>query len=623
MRFRLPIPKESWRTFAIEVGSDDNANLKKELSWVWREVLTRRRRTQGLILFGFMLVGGLAELLTVGAVIPLLAIFGSSDSEPTSRIAILVSDLGLGPEDVSLTTVGAIFCTIALATAMVRIFLAWAGQRYVFQIGYDVGVALYDRMLHQPFSFHVRVSSSRIIASIESIQKLLTSMLMPMLQAAIAIVIGSFLIVGLIVVSPLATLTAMTGFATIYIFLSMVTQGRLRRNAHTIEMMNRMRVQAVQEGLGGICDVLLDNAQAAYVAKFSKIDLRLRSAQSANALIAVAPRFIAEAAGMILLVGLALLLHREQGGIAASLPILGALALGAQRLLPLVQQAYFGWANLLSAQGMLLGITGLLRYPLPHPAGERELARLDSTIELKSVDFNYSREKRQTIDAVCLIIPKGARVGFVGKSGSGKTTLLNLIMGLLQPSSGQILIDGVALEPTNLGSWQKQVAHVPQSIFLIDGPISQNVALGVDVQNVDHSRLRHACQQAEIADFVEGLADGYDTTVGERGVRLSGGQIQRIGLARALYKNSSVLILDEATSALDDATEANIIDAVERLGRDYTILIVAHRTTSLRRCDIVFKLEGGRLVQSGSPADILGPTPAKLSESVRTADAGP
>ena len=604
------------------MAADDHADLPRELSWLWRDVLTRRRRAQGLIVFALMLLGGFAELLTLGAVIPLLAIFASAGGQPTSQNAELLARLGIEPGNMSLNTVGAIFCAFALATAFVRIFLAWAGQQYVFRVGLDIGVALYDRMLHQPFSFHVGVNSSRIISSIESIQKLLTGMLMPMLQAAIAIVIGSFLIGGLILLSPFATLSALAGFVTIYAVLSVVTRGRLRRNAQTIATMDQMRVQTVQEGLGGICDVLLDNTQSVYVDKFRKIDSRLRSAQGANALIAVAPRFIADATGMILLVGLALLLHREQGGIAASLPILGALALGAQRLLPLVQQAYFGWANLLSSQGMLFAITRLLRQPLPRATGERELAQFHSAVELESVSFAYAGDKHQTIEAMSLRIPKGARVGFVGKSGSGKTTLQNLLMGLLEPTTGQITIDGELLGPANLASWQKQVAHVPQSIFLIDGPIAQNVAFGVVPDEIDQERLRHACKQADIADFIEGLPDGYDALVGERGVRLSGGQIQRIGLARALYKNASVLILDEATSALDDATEANIIDAVEQLGRDYTILMIAHRTTTLRRCDTIFKLESGRLVESGSPAEVLGGGLRKLGTPSRAAGSG-
>src|SRR4029079_8826768 len=227
------------------------------------------------------------------------------------------------------------------------------------------------------------------------------------------------------------------------------------------------------------------------------------------------------------------------------------------------------------------------------------LLPLKSLVELDGVSFAYPSDRNFTLKNITVQIPKGSRVGFVGKTGSGKTTLLNLVMGLLEPVSGEIRVDGDLLTPANKQSWQKQVAHVPQSIFLTDGSIAENIALGVPAEAIDEDKLRDVCRQAELAQFVESLPRGYSTPVGERGVRLSGGQIQRIGLARALYKDATVLILDEATSALDDATEANIIDAVQRLGRRYTVLMIAHRTTTLRECDTIYRLDAGKLVESG------------------------
>ena len=592
---------------AAVAGLTEPKRLPTELAWVWRNVLSPRRRVQGALLLGLMLVGAFAELMTLGAVVPLLAVFaGSSATAPGSHIGQLMSGLGIHTDGLSLVTVGLAFCGIAVASAVVRIILAWIGQRFVFRVGYDIGVALYDRMLHQPYAFHIGVNSSRVIASLESIQKLLTSMLIPMLQACIAFVVALFIIAGLVLLSPFASLFALSGFALIYGCLSFATRHRLRRNADVIATMNRRRIQAVQEGLGGICDVLLDNTQAVHLAKFARIDSRLRNAQGANALIAIAPRFLAEATGMILIVSLAVLLYQQKGGAAAALPVLGALALGAQRLLPLIQQSYVGWANLLSSRGMFFQMTALLRRPMPQPHAGEDLPVLQSKLEMRSVGFSYVAEHQPTLSDITLSIPKGSRVGFVGKTGSGKTTLLNLLMGLLSPTAGEILVDSRRLTAANLRSWQKQVAHVPQFIFLTDGSIAENVALGVPPEEVDLERVRSACEQADIAEFIDTLPNGYSSFVGERGVRLSGGQIQRIGLARALYKHASVLILDEATSALDDATEANIIEAVQRLGREYTVLMIAHRTTTLRQCDIVFRLDCGRLVEFGPPAQVLG-----------------
>lgn len=590
-----------------DLDNHSGRSLGTDLLWAWRNVLPRRRKRQGLLVLGLMLLGGFSELLTLGAVVPLLALFASAGAPPsTNRVGELLLRFGIHLADYSLASISIIFCSVAVVTGMFRILLAWAGQKYVYGIRYDVGVALYDRMLHQPYTFHVGVNSSRIISNLENVPRLAMGMLMPMLQGGIAVVIGIFVLGGLIILSPFASLVAISGFGLIYGGLSLTAGRGLRRNARIIAKMAHRRLQTVQEGLGGIGDVLLDNTQAIYVRKFAKIDARLSNAQSANALVAVAPRFLAEAVGLILMVTLALMLHGQRGGASASLPVLGALALGAQRLLPLMQQSYFGWASLLSHRSLFFDTVTLLRHPLPPNIATESLPRLQSAVELDDVGFGYASDQHFTLRNISLRIPKGSRVGFVGKTGSGKTTLLNVVMGLLDPASGEIRVDGHLLTSSNKRSWQQQVAHVPQSIFLTDGSIAENIALGVPADAIDIDKMRHVCRLAELAHFVEGLPQGYATSVGERGVRLSGGQIQRIGLARALYKDATVLVLDEATSALDDATEANIIEAVQRLGRRYTVLMIAHRTTTLRECDIIYKLDSGVLVESGSPQEVFG-----------------
>ena len=588
---------------------DDHSGrtLPTDLLWLWRNVLGARRKRQGLLVFGLMLLGAVSELMTIGAFVPMIALFASTGAHQSgNRVSELLQRLGVSPGDYSLTTVALVFCVIAVATAITRIVLAWASQRYVFAIRHDVGVALYDRMLHQPYTFHVGINTSRIISSLESVPRLAAGMLMPMLQAGIAVVIGTFVLGGLIWLSPVASLIAVLGFGLIYGGLTLTAGRGLRRNAGVIARMSHQRFQTTQEGLGSIGDVLLDSAQPVYVRKFANIDRQLSNAQGANALVAVSPRFIAEAVGIVLITVLAVVLHKQQGGAAATLPVLGALALGAQRLLPLMQQSYFGWANLMSFRSQLFEIVILLQQPVP-PKGQSEpLPPLRSSLELNHVGFAYSSAQHFALENVSLSIPKGARVGFVGKSGSGKTTLLNIVMGLLEPSSGEIRVDCQLIASSNKQSWQQQVAHVPQFIFLTDGSIAENIAFGKSANEIDADKLREVCRLAELGEFIDALPGGYATPVGERGVRLSGGQIQRIGLARALYKDATVLVLDEATSALDDATEANIIQAVQRLGRGYTVLMIAHRTTTLRECDIIYRLDSGTVVESGSPQEVLG-----------------
>ena len=590
-----------------DLNNHSGRSLPADLLWTWRNVVPQRRKRQGLLVVTLMLLGGFAELMTLGALVPLLALLASNGSSASNnRVGQVLLRFGINVADYSLPTVSLVFCGVAVLAGCIRILLSWAGQRYVYGIRNDVGVALYDRMLHQPYEFHVGINSSRLISSLQNVSSVATGVLMPLLQASVAIVIGLFVLGGLVMLSPFASLVAILGFGMIYGGLSLTAGRRLRRNARVIAGMAHQRLQTVQEGFGGIGDVLLDNTQAIYVRKFATIDRRLSNAQGANALIAVTPRFVAEAVGIILIVTLALILDRQPGGASASLPVLGALALGAQKLLPLMQQSYFGWASLLGSRSTFFDLVALLQHPVSVSASAEPLPALQSAVELNNVGFVYSSDQHFTLRNISLQIPKGSRVGFVGKTGSGKTTLLNLVMGLLEPGSGAILVDGQRLTPANKQSWQKQVAHVPQSIFLTDGSIAENIALGVPADDIDHDRLREVGEQAELAQFIDSLPRGYSTAVGERGVRLSGGQIQRIGLARALYKDARVLVLDEATSALDDATEANIIEAVQRLGRDYTVLMIAHRTTTLRECDIIYKLNSGILVESGPPREVLG-----------------
>jgi ABC-type multidrug transport system fused ATPase/permease subunit len=503
---------------------------------------------------------------------------------------------------------------VAVGAAGTRILLAWMSQKYVYRLGFDVGVALYGRMLHQSYTFHAQVNSSRIIAAVGNIQSLLTGMFMPLMQGMAAIVVGSFIVAGLVLIDPQVALAAIVGFGGIYALISVSMRGRLSRNAAAISKMRKKRVQAVQEGLGAIRDVLIDNSQPVYIRKFERLDQRLRDAQAANALIAVTPRFLVEALGMIFIVGLALVLESVHGTLAGSLPVLAVLALGAQRLLPLLQQGYNAWANVVGHRAILLNVVDLLRRPVPpRYENDGEPLQMERDLALDRVCFRYGAGDRWVLEDVSLSIPKGARVGFVGKSGSGKTTLMDLVMGLLQPTSGSILVDGVALGENNIRAWQRHIAHVSQHVFLADASITENVALGVAAKEIDQERVQAACSQAGLDEFIAALPQGYATMVGEQGVRFSGGQRQRIGIARALYKQASVLVLDEATSALDDETEATIMAAVHRLGRTYTVLMIAHRLTTLRGCDTVFRLDRGRIVQEGSYDEVIGGVKAAAS----------
>jgi ATP-binding cassette subfamily B protein len=279
-------------------------------------------------------------------------------------------------------------------------------------------------------------------------------------------------------------------------------------------------------------------------------------------------------------------------GMFAALPVLGALALGAQRLLPALQQGYAAWSSIIGYQFSTKEVLELLDQNLPIEASQPlpEPLPFKKSIQFDSVKFRYTCEAPWVIDSLSFNIPKGARVGFIGKTGSGKSTCLDLLMGLLEPSSGRIAVDGIVLDRRNRRSWQRNIAHVPQAIYLADTSLAENIAFGVPSKNIDIKRVKEAARQAHIADFIESSAQGYQALVGERGILLSGGQRQRIGIARALYKQATVLVFDEATSALDHETEQAVMEAIEGLSADLTILIIAHRVSTLKNCTQIIEL---------------------------------
>jgi ATP-binding cassette, subfamily B, bacterial PglK len=376
-------------------------------------------------------------------------------------------------------------------------------------------------------------------------------------------------------------------------------------NSRVISRGASERVRALQEGLGGIRDILLDGSQPLHVGRFRTLDNQVRRAQVQNSLWGQTPRYLTEAVGIGILAGLAVFTAVRAGGMAGALPVLGALALGAQKLLPLFQRLYSGWNSIQGNRGTLEDVAALADAPLPEGAGVKGDPRqllFERALTLEGVGFRYGAGGPWVLKGVDLEIPKGARVGFKGETGGGKSTLLDLVMGLLTPTEGTLRVDGVALTPETLPHWQARIAHVPQSIFLADTTLAGNIAFGEAPERVDLARVERAAKRARIHDFIAGLPKGYQTVVGERGVRLSGGQRQRVGIARALYREAEVLVLDEAKRALDGKTEASVMEGLSEVGGEVTVLIVAHRLSTLEGCDGVVEVGGGETITSVKPA---------------------
>ena len=409
--------------------------------------------------------------------------------------------------------------------------------------------------------------------------------------------------------------------ACAYWALAITARRELRRNGQKIAEASSQQLKALQEGLGAIRDVLLDGTQPTYLDIYRQADRPQRQLGAKNAYIGTFPRYALEALGMvaIALVGGALVLQRGSG--AAVIPLLGALALGAQRLLPALQQIYRGWASLKGANAAIQSVLTMLNQPLPPLVQVAEPLPLREGICLAGVHFRYGPDQPEVLRGVNLEISRGQRIGLIGSTGSGKSTTVDLLMGLLVPTAGRLLVDGEDLHdsshPERLVAWWGAIAHVPQNIYLADSSIAENIAFGVPRHQIDQARVKQAAAQAQIASFIEETPEGYDAFVGERGIRLSGGQRQRIGIARALYKHARVLVLDEATSALDLATEQALMAEVNQLSKDLTIVMIAHRLSTVKSCDLVVKFECGVVTASGPPSLILKSNEIQSNRSLR------
>lgn len=574
--------------------------LSGSLRRLWGH-LNQRRQHQFVLLLGLMLVSAFAEMVSLGAVLPFLGVLTAPERVyGYPLVANFVHRFGIASANELVLPLTIAFAVAALTAGGLRLILLWASTRLSYASGADLSIEVYRRTLYQPYSVHVARNSSSVISGFYKVDGVL-SILQSLLTLISSVVLMMFIILALLLIDVVVAAVAIIGFSTSYGVITWMYRRQLQRNSQRIARESTHVHKAMQEGLGGIRDVLLDGTQPLYCDIYRKADHTLRRAQGVNNFIAQSPRYAMEALGMALIAALAYVLSRQPGGVGMVLPVLGALALGAQRLLPAMQKTYAAWAMIVGNQASLADTLELLDQSLPVEALQPPPTPLSfhDTIRFDGVRFRYGDNGPWVLDGIDFIIPKGARVGFVGSTGSGKSTTMDILMGLLEPTQGQILVDGRPIHGEHRRAWQQTIAHVPQSIYLADTTLAENVAFGVPLDAIDMERVRQAADQAQIAEFIESRPGGYRAFVGERGIRLSGGQRQRIGIARALYKRASVLVFDEATSALDNATEQAVMDAVENLKRDLTVLTIAHRLTTVQRCDTIIELEHGRVVAQG------------------------
>ena len=584
-------------------------SIKNNFKRVWRN-LTPRRKVYFILLLGLMIVASFMEAISISAVLPFIGVLSNPEkvfAHPSAQF--FIDFMGIKSQEELLLPFTISFCLLIFIGIALRLLLLWAQNRLGYGTSASFSSSIYIRTLYQPYAVHGSRNSSEVISGITSkANAILTYLITPLMNLVSSSVTISAIIITLFTINPYVAISAFLGFGLLYAGIIFLVKKRLSDSSIILSRESVQMVKALQEGLGGIRDVLIDGTQETYGRIFNRAQGKYNKSSASNQIVGNSPRLIVEFLGIFFICVIAYQLVLNGDGFISAIPTLAALALGAQRLLPALQNFYFNWTSLRAGQDSVLDGLQFLEQPFPEHAHKvnPEPIKFEKSIKLENLSFKYNQNGAIVLKDLNLTLEKGKRYGFVGTTGCGKSTLLDIIMGLLVPTKGHLKIDDNIIDIHNYRSWQVIIAHVPQAIYLSDTSLAENIAFGVEPDKIDMNKVREAAKKAQIAETIEALPQKYDTFVGERGIRLSGGQRQRIGIARALYKNAQVIVFDEATSALDNETELAVMEGIEQLADDLTILIVAHRVSTLKRCDKIFRMDKGEVVEEGIYDEMVG-----------------
>lgn len=582
----------------------------KEMSTVSKiqDILTYTERKNALMLLCLMAIGMILETLSVGLVIPAITLL--TQENPAARYPLVAPVLtALGNPSTQALIVGGMLTLAGVYSikALFLAFLAWRQARFAFSVQAQLSQRLFTTYLRQPYTFHLQRNSAQLInnatgeVSVFTYKTLMPGMLL-ITESLVILGVGSLLLV----VEPVGALIVALVLGVASWGFHRITKNRITRWGEARQYHEGLRIQHLQQGLGGVRDVKLHGRESDFLEQYKIHNIQSANVGERQITLQQLPRLWLE---LLAVVGMALLVlgMLAQGrDMAHIVPTLGLFAIAAFRLMPSVSR--------------ILGAVQALRFGLPvintlheelkfvalksvaqSPCG---IVTLQQGIRLADISYTYPRAPKPAVHSLNITIQKGESVGFIGPSGAGKSTLVDILLGLLTPDAGKISVDSIDIQ-ANLRSWQDHIGYVPQNIYLTDDTLRRNVAFGIPIEQIDENAVWRAIRAAQLDEFVKGLPQGLETVVGERGVRLSGGQRQRIGIARALYHDPEVLVLDEATSSLDTDTENEVMQAVRSLHGSKTIVIVAHRLSTVEHCDRLYRLEQGRVVAEGVPAEML------------------
>ena len=576
------------------------AIIKKLIS-----LLTHQEKRRAIYLMAMMFIMGLLDTAGVASIMPFIAVLVDQQLVQTNRaLSFLYSAFGFSQLQNFLFALGVLVFVALVASLAFKALIIYAQVRFVLMREYAISRRLVAGYLHQPYSWFLNRHSADLGKNVLSeVNLVVNGVLMPLMTLTANGIVALALLLLLLVVHMKLALLACAILVASYWLIYLVFGGFLSQIGQHRKIANQQRFRALTDAFGGIKEIKVTGLEQEYLQRFNRPAEDFARQQSIASAITLMPRFVLEAiafGGMLLAI---LYLMRGSAGFASGLPVIALFAFAAYRLIPALQQVYASLTQLRYAGPALDALhadfAGLARTAV-YTDDSRRLALVDS-ISVRNVSYAYPQASANVVENLDLLIPACSTVAFVGSTGSGKTTIVDLIMGLLEPTVGIIEVDGTQITGGTLREWQRSIGYVPQQIFLGDDTVAANIAFGVSAEEIDMDAVKRAASIANLHDFIANeLPYDYGTMVGERGVRLSGGQRQRIGIARALYHNPQLLVMDEATSALDNSTERAVMEAVHNLGKKMTIILIAHRLTTVRQCDCIFLIERGRVVSKGN-----------------------
>lgn len=570
-------------------------------------LLSYEQRKKILGLQVLVILMAFAQVAGVAAIGPFMAVVGDiSRLEGDGTLAQLYQTSGMETPRQFLFWLGIAVLVALTGAALLSMYVTWRLVLYAEQIGADLSTRLYRHYMQQPWLFHASGSSSQLTNKIaQETSRITKNVIKPLMKMNAKVGLALIMLMAIFLFNPLVATTGLALFSVSYFVLFRTVRRRLARNGKLVSRNNQLRFKLMNEGFGGIKDTLLLGRQANFEQRFTQTSQELGRAKGVSSGLAEVPRYAMELIAFGAVIFLVLyLLAAYDGNLGNILPVLSVYALAGFKLLPAFQQIYTSLAtvkgNMAAFDSLEEDLVASQAATPGHPAAAAGKLSAQQCITLQDVHFRYPGKDEKALNGLSLEIPRNHIIGLVGASGSGKSTAIDVLLGLMTPQQGALKVDGETLSGDRLRAWQNSLGFVPQSIFLADASIRENIAFGLPPSEVDNQRVKRAAKMAHLDELLERLPEGLETRVGERGIQLSGGQRQRIGIARALYDDAEVLILDEATSALDGITEKLVMDAIHAFSGKKTIIMIAHRLATVRQCDAIYLLSGGQVVDHGT-----------------------